>query len=187
MCLFYHDISNSTCFITVLTKILLVQMKVAVAVACLLLFCASAAFALQCSGKPNNFPIWTGEPTFVKAVPNGKLFTLDNNVQPNINIVHVWGSPYQMGYAYGQLIGPQINDLLSEVMTYIEDQVMQYLTQLPPFLQRLVAGTKKLSYERCRISNVNARIRSRCCFAINLDIDQALHPRPLQRRNARDR
>ena len=110
---------------------------------CLLVIYAAISFGqqLKCQGKPNLLPIWTGAPTLIKTVPNGKLFSLVNDVQPNIAVLHVWGTPYQMGYAYGQLLGPQIKQLMSEVMTFIEDQVMQFLHDLPEFLQRIIAGT----------------------------------------------
>jgi exportin-7 len=42
------------------------------------------------TAKPNNNPIYVDPPSFVKSVPNGKLFTVGIG-EDEINIVHVWG------------------------------------------------------------------------------------------------
>jgi len=74
----------------------------------------------------------------VKTVPNGKLFVVKNDVQPNLKIAHVWGTAYQMGYAHGQLIGDDVRDLIKSAYAYFEQQLEKYIKDLPEFLVKLI-------------------------------------------------
>jgi len=106
---------------------------------------ASFAAADFCHGspdpnaKPNLNPIITTPPTFLKSTTNGKLY----QIQPGttkISVVHVWGTPYQMGYAYGTLLKDQLNTFLPSLWSYMESQVDQVLQSLPPWLQNILAN-----------------------------------------------
>jgi len=76
-------------------------------------------------GKPNTNPIIIGQPQLVKAVPNGKSFLMKVGEHANDTIIvtHLWGTPYQKGYAHGQLIGDRGKKLLDGVYKWIDDQV----------------------------------------------------------------
>jgi len=76
-------------------------------------------------GKPNTNPIINGQPVLVKSVPNGKLFTMQVGSHPNdtIAVTHLWGTPYQKGFAHGQLIAERGKKLVAAVYKWIDDQV----------------------------------------------------------------
>eukprot|EP00040_Diaphanoeca_grandis_P022057 m.118015 g.118015 ORF g.118015 m.118015 type:complete len:442 (+) comp28627_c0_seq1:48-1373(+) len=84
----------------------------------------------ECHGKPNpnatanSNPIMTGPPVFVKSVKNGKLYTVGVG-DDMVPLVHLYGTPYEMGYAHGQLLGPEVKKFVTNVMAYIEEQAEQ--------------------------------------------------------------
>jgi len=47
------------------------------------------------------------------------------DVSPPLNVLHLYGTPYQMGFAHGTLLKKQINELIPLVMEYIDEQVQQ--------------------------------------------------------------
>jgi hypothetical protein len=55
-------------------------------------------------------------------VKNGKLYSAGNG-DDLIHIVHVWGSPYEMGYAHGELMTSQAHSFMNDVWSYLEEQV----------------------------------------------------------------
>lgn len=65
-------------------------------------------------GVQNSFPISFDAPVFVNASANGKLFT-QNSVSPPLYVLHVYGTAYEMGYAQGELMKEQLNELFPEV------------------------------------------------------------------------
>ena len=60
----------------------------------------------------------------VREAPNGKLFQVGGEaVQPNLLVAHVYGTPMEMGRAYGALLSQEIQQVLGEFNTYLESQV----------------------------------------------------------------
>eukprot|EP00051_Salpingoeca_urceolata_P026450 m.477358 g.477358 ORF g.477358 m.477358 type:complete len:444 (+) comp20814_c0_seq1:1427-2758(+) len=104
--------------------------------------------AAECHGKPdpdaqpNLNPIYTDEPKFVRSVPNASLFTVGEG-DDKLNVVHVWGSPYEMGYAHGLLMKKEATGLVDAVWAYLELQVEQAINgtnvHLKPWFMELVA------------------------------------------------
>jgi len=92
----------------------------------------------SCTGKPNTFPINENALKFVLQVPNGKLYTTQG-IDPPINIIHVYGTAYEMGLAQGQLVKSFVDDLVPAVEKYLEEQVEQSLNFLPEWLQEYIA------------------------------------------------
>lgn len=127
----------------------------------LVLGCAAGgALAAYCHGKPdpgaqpNLNPIYTAAPTFVKAVPNGKLYVVGDG-DDQISVVHVWGTPYEMGYAHGQLMADKAKNMVESVYSYIEAQIEEAINgtvkKLPPTVTQFladegVAGACDLTY-----------------------------------------
>ena len=71
-----------------------------------------------CSGtEPNNAGVLEVTPTLVSEVPHGKLwkYQQDTNV---LYIAKVWGSAYEMGFAEGQMFGPQIIDTINGMLDF---------------------------------------------------------------------
>ena len=55
------------------------------------------------SVHPNRQPLTQPQAEFVTAVPNGKLYQIKVDDQ-YIPIVHLYGTPYEKGFAHGQLM-----------------------------------------------------------------------------------
>ena len=77
-------------------------------------------------GAPNLHPIDTAPPVFVRAVPNGKLYSVGPAGDVK-DLVHVWGTPYENGYAMGQLLAHKLKKFLPEVTLYFESQFVPKL------------------------------------------------------------
>ena len=75
-----------------------------------------------CTGTANSHPIETRRPTFVRAVPNGKLFVVDT-VDPPINVVHLYGTAFAMGAAQGALLGPSMKEFIALALQYAAEQI----------------------------------------------------------------
>ncbi len=87
---------------------------------------ASAAY---CNGSPdagertNDFPIYNGEMRFIRSVKNAMLFETG---PPNATfpVVHLWGTPYEVGYAQGELIAPLIKDFVYKTWAYLSTELI---------------------------------------------------------------
>jgi len=71
---------------------------------------------------------------------NGMLYVAGGNENP-LYVLHVYGTPYQMGYAQGSLMKPMILEMYNEFFAYIEDQgdANPYFNLLPEFLKKMIA------------------------------------------------
>jgi hypothetical protein len=76
-----------------------------------LLLAFLSAPALGVKVTTNDSPIYDQAPQNVKEVKNGRLETVGQG-DDAIQIVHVWGTPYEMGYAHGELLKKEINNQL---------------------------------------------------------------------------
>eukprot|EP01116_Phalansterium_solitarium_P017499 TRINITY_DN4323_c0_g1_i1.p1 TRINITY_DN4323_c0_g1~~TRINITY_DN4323_c0_g1_i1.p1 ORF type:complete len:435 (-),score=118.03 TRINITY_DN4323_c0_g1_i1:71-1375(-) len=95
------------------------------------------ANAAYCNGKPdpsyspNINPIYQGDPVFVRNVTNGKLYMGGVN-DTMFRIVHVWGSPYEMGFAHGSLLSADIVEFMTELWLHLEQEIINRPKWLPP-------------------------------------------------------
>lgn len=87
----------------------------------------------SCQGTANPFPLYTAAPKFVSSVTNGKLF-VGGSGNDTFHVVHVWGTPYQQGFAQGQLLQSTIKQLAPMIVQYIEQMAQQYVPWLPSSL-----------------------------------------------------
>lgn len=78
-----------------------------------------AAAPAGCKGTPNPYTPKPLNATFIRSSTNGKLY-MDYGVNPPIRIVHVWGTPYEMGFATGSLLSAELKSFLPKVMDYFE-------------------------------------------------------------------
>jgi isopenicillin-N N-acyltransferase like protein len=83
------------------------------------------------NAKPNLKPIDTGAPVFVKSVPNAELWTVGTG-EYAVSVVHLWGTPYQKGFAHGTLMKETMTQMMDEVWDYLEDQVEQAINGSMP-------------------------------------------------------
>jgi hypothetical protein len=76
------------------------------------------------NAQPNKEPILGNAPQFVRRVANGALFQVSNaNQDTVIPVVHLWGTPYQKGFAHGTLMKDKMSKFIAAVWVYLEDQV----------------------------------------------------------------
>eukprot|EP00048_Salpingoeca_helianthica_P017759 m.238896 g.238896 ORF g.238896 m.238896 type:complete len:424 (+) comp22108_c0_seq1:142-1413(+) len=103
-----------------------------------LFFCVLAAPALaQCNGTINTIPIHEADPVFVRSVSNGKLF-LGGTANDTFYILHVYGTPYEMGYAHGQIFKDEIPDGLNKFYAWVADYIETLLPWLPAEVAELI-------------------------------------------------
>jgi isopenicillin-N N-acyltransferase-like protein len=98
-----------------------------------------------CGGAPqpgertNEFEIVDTELTFIRSVKNAMLFEAG---PPNARfpVVHVWGTPYEMGYAQGQLMKKDITQFVTKTWGYLVSEVVQYLVgdRIPQWLKDMI-------------------------------------------------
>ena len=95
----------------------------------LLLACLiGTALGAECNGEstpgpPNNLPIDTAAPVFVASTANGKHYTVGSG-DDQVDVVHVYGSPYDWGFAHGTLMKSKLVNFFPEVQKYMETQVI---------------------------------------------------------------
>ena len=104
-----------------------------------LLFCVTISVVIsccfaQCSGSLNNKPLSTADPTLIRSTTNGKLY-LAGAPGSQVYIAHLYGTPYEMGYAHGQLFKQELNKIMGEVFLYLQDQADEILMKLPKDLR----------------------------------------------------
>lgn len=100
------------------------MLKVALAtLLCALLSVAAAQSGSPagCKGVANPYAPLTHNATFVRSVPNGKLY-IDYGVTPAMRVVHLWGNAYESGVAAGKLLSAELKVFLPRVMTYFQSQ-----------------------------------------------------------------
>jgi isopenicillin-N N-acyltransferase-like protein len=92
------------------------------------LFLVQASDAAFCNGKPkpdakpNLNPIFTADPVFVREVKNAKLYVVGDG-DDKISVVHLWGSPYERGFAHGTIMKQDVLNMIDSVWEYIVEQV----------------------------------------------------------------
>lgn len=83
----------------------------------------------------------------VKTVKNGKLYTvtLPNaaygaNASQEVYIIHMWGTPYEQGYAQGQMLDKTIRGFFQDTWKYLDDQVAAVIKVVPSWLAEWIAN-----------------------------------------------
>eukprot|EP01094_Clydonella_sp_ATCC50884_P006231 TRINITY_DN1529_c0_g1_i1.p1 TRINITY_DN1529_c0_g1~~TRINITY_DN1529_c0_g1_i1.p1 ORF type:complete len:435 (+),score=137.22 TRINITY_DN1529_c0_g1_i1:29-1306(+) len=117
----------------------------------LLLAVSASAQSDNCQGTKNSQPVYTNAPEFLNSSANGMLFW-NQNVTPPLYVLHMYGSPYEMGYAHGSLLKEQVNALIPELFDWVFAQMQPYISFLPPLLQKAIEelgvhGALDLTYE----------------------------------------
>lgn len=75
----------------------------------------------NCHGSLPTQGIYTGAPVLVNQTTNGKLYTVGGSENP-LNILHVYGTPYEMGLATGQLLKKNILSMYSQFFSFMESE-----------------------------------------------------------------
>lgn len=106
---------------------------------------AQAAYAAFCNGAPdegervNDVPIFDGPLRHVRTVENGVLYHAgpENATFP---VAHIYGTPYELGFAMGTLQKKDVNAFISKTWKYLLDMVVEELPQgfFSPFMLDLI-------------------------------------------------
>ena len=73
-------------------------------------------------GPPNMEPISIGAPRLVRTCSHGKLFAAGDG-EDAVDLVHVYGRPYDWGFAQGTLLKGKLLEFFPRVYKYFEEQV----------------------------------------------------------------
>eukprot|EP00761_Pharyngomonas_kirbyi_P012196 gb/GECH01012223.1/.p1 GENE.gb/GECH01012223.1/~~gb/GECH01012223.1/.p1 ORF type:complete len:436 (+),score=87.35 gb/GECH01012223.1/:1-1308(+) len=106
----------------------------------LILSLTSTLFAVaqsHCPGNPNTQSIYTKPPTFVKKNEHGKLYRVGGD-EPQIYLLHTYGSAYRMGYAHGSILKPQVHALYKQVFEWIYGEIDNYIKFLPKIFRKAI-------------------------------------------------
>nr|XP_006823776.1 PREDICTED: protein dcd1A-like [Saccoglossus kowalevskii] len=102
--------------------------------------CMAIAFVC-CYSKPdphaksNLNPLQTDPPTFVKQIKNAKLYTVGKG-DDVINVLHLWGTPYEKGYAHGTILKDEASAMMDEAWNYFEQEIIDAVNKtIPGFFQ----------------------------------------------------
>ncbi len=85
--------------------------------------------------QPNLNPIFSAPPVLVNVSTYGKLYTA-GDAEDAFHILHVYGTPYQMGYAHGSLLRTQLLGIQQELDVYLGQQAQ--IPGLPKWLNDIV-------------------------------------------------
>ncbi|XP_067686914.1 protein dcd1B-like [Haliotis asinina] len=97
--------------------------------------CFSSTETADCDGSPspsavpNLLPVETRPPTLVRTIKNAKLFTVGTG-EDSYYILHLYGTPYEMGFAQGSIVKDEATSMIQQVWQYMEDQIVGGLKNL---------------------------------------------------------
>jgi isopenicillin-N N-acyltransferase-like protein len=98
-----------------------------------------------CHGSPdagertNDYDIIDTELTLVKSIKNAMVFEA-GPANARFPVVHVWGTPYEMGYAQGTIRRKEIIDFVSKTWAYLVSEGVQAMDgdRLPQWLKEMI-------------------------------------------------
>lgn len=85
----------------------------------------------SCSGSNNSLPLLDGTLHLINTTTNGKRYALINTTY-TINVGLFSGTPYEAGYAYGQLFSAEITGCVDAMVTYIVTWIKEGLHEMYP-------------------------------------------------------
>ncbi|XP_070541872.1 protein dcd1A-like [Ptychodera flava] len=81
--------------------------------------------------KPNLNPIQTDPPVFVRQTENAKLYTVGKG-DDIINVLHLWGNPYERGFAHGTIMKEEASAMMKAVWGYFEKEIIDAVNSTVP-------------------------------------------------------
>jgi hypothetical protein len=76
---------------------------------------------IMCPGGLPYAGIWTDPPVLVNQTTNGLLYTV-GGVENPLQVLHLYGTPYQMGQAHGILLKDNILLMYQQFYAYVQEQ-----------------------------------------------------------------
>jgi len=126
---------------------------------------ACAALSAMCGGKPdpnaqpNMNPIYTNPPVLVSSIENAHLYTVGEG-DDLFTLLHLYGTPYEMGFAQGTIMKTQVTAFFLDVKQYVLDQVEEALNgSVPWFPAKLAAEISELGLDAVLDLEVDATIK----------------------------
>lgn len=103
--------------------------------------CLNDGFCVQPSpdAKQNLYPVNTAPPKPYAEVKNGKAFQAGEEGF-EFWIIHLYGTPYEMGYAQGAVLGLKAAEFFNSVWDYLLSQVTDELSGIPTWLADDIAN-----------------------------------------------
>jgi hypothetical protein len=116
------------------------SLRAALCVAALIVL-ASGQTPPRCDGTPNVIPPFVFEESasvLVNRSANGLKFIAapSADFEAPLTVLHVYGSQYEMGFAYGSLMSNEIRTLIPEIIAYVEATINA--SSLPPVVKEWV-------------------------------------------------
>ena len=127
-------------------------------------YCLQLADAARCSGDsppgpPNLHPIDTSAPKLNKTVANGKLYTVGSG-EDAVDLLHLYGTPYEQGFAHGTLLKEKLLAFYPQVETYLAEQISKKAAHNPVFKWILEAsGSNPIETPRRRPLKITCFVR----------------------------
>ena len=99
-------------------------------------------------GPDDNAPLniqnnWGDLPEEETSTDYGRKFFIQTPAA-RIPIIHLWGTPTQMGFAHGQLMKSEIRQFIDSISTYLtqefQDMVTIHMPQIPDNIREVVAN-----------------------------------------------
>lgn len=72
----------------------------------------------QCKGAENVLPPLNGEHKFVRQIENAALYSVSSKAS-TLHILHLYGTPYEMGLAHGTILKTEISSILMEFYLHV--------------------------------------------------------------------
>jgi len=122
------------------------MMKALLIVPVLVSLVYAACYSPPKFGPQNLFPILDGNSNaeLISTVKNGKLYqvTVPNsggNTTSTFNVVHIYGSAYEMGRAQGELLKETLPQFITRTWNYFEETVEDAVPWLPTWFSEMIA------------------------------------------------
>ena len=89
----------------------------------LVVVCCQLVVAQQpfgCTGQPNTLPVWSGPSVLMNQTANGLRFQAGfyNDSTP-VTVLHLYGTPYEMGLAQGTLMKQEIASMMEITLPWV--------------------------------------------------------------------
>lgn len=108
----------------------------------------SAAQAAYCNGSPdagirtNEHPIFDGSESmrFLRKSKNAVLFETGPE-NATFNVVHLYGTPYELGFAQGTILKREVNAFIGKTWSYLVGLAVEELgDKIPPLVQAKIVS-----------------------------------------------
>ncbi|KAL3694171.1 hypothetical protein R1sor_007822 [Riccia sorocarpa] len=95
----------------------------------------------QCPGQGWTGQIFEENPRLVATDRSGERFEIGNPPNDSLSVLHIRGSPFELGRAHGTLLRSEIQTMYIRLFKHMEDQVIValHLSALPDILGRSIA------------------------------------------------